>query len=427
MSMNAERLLLEAFLAHQEIIPLVEVNENWFTFKEYKEIAAALISSEGNFDSILEIESSVKSKNPLTAVTYEKLSTLRLNGTQVKSDDINHFHKIALSLKKEHFDEQIRRASEKYASIPSDENKEMLEYLFEQNDQFHKEEDDGSIKEALDEVLNGFFEEEPAGILSYPMVDKQLNGGFENNTLTIIGARPSVGKTAFSLNLIFEMLSKNEDIVVDFFSLEMSKKQVMRRFASMMSDINGYRLKNALKQCTEEEYDRFMTTYSYLSQANIRVYNDSQVDTIIKKIKKRHHEADGKPHIAFIDHISITNVNNERKNDRERVSEITRKLKNVTNDLNMPIVALSQLNRAVESRQDTKPTMSDLRDSGSAEQDASNIIFLSRPIIEDGYGNTMEDRNSLVATFAKVRDGETGDVEFNYFRDIQRILNKEVN
>ena len=109
------------------------------------------------------------------------------------------------------------------------------------------------------------------------------------------------------------------------------------------------------------------------------------------------------------------------------MSEITRKLKNVTNDLDMPIVALSQLNRAVENRQDTKPTMSDLRDSGSAEQDASNIIFLSRPIIEDGYGNTMEDRNSLVATFAKVRDGETGDVEFNYFRDIQRILNKEVN
>ena len=424
MSVNSERILLESLIANQELIPLVEFDENWFIVKEYKEIATALIDSEGNFESIFDIEHAIKRKNPLTVVSYDKLSILRVNGSQTEYDNLEKINSLVARIKKEHFDEQLRKTSETYGLMPSEENQERLEYLIEQQEQFKKEEDDGSIKEALDEVLNAFFEEEPPGVLSYPMIDKQLNGGFENNTLTIIGARPSVGKTAFSLNLIFEMLSKNEDIVIDFFSLEMSKKQVMRRFASMMADINGYRLKNALKQANEEEYDRFLSTYSYLLHSDIRVFNDSKVDTVIKKIKKRHHEANGKTHIAFIDHISIMEVSNDRKMDKDRISEITRKLKNTTNDLDMPIVALSQLSRAVENRPDPKPNLSDLRDSGSAEQDASNVIFLYRPLIEDGYGNTAEDRNSINASFAKVRDGETGELEFNYFRDIQRIISK---
>lgn len=423
MSISMERMVVEALIKLRKDASLVEVDPDWFAHPLHIEMVEYLTDESTPKDVLQDVERGILKKNPNTRWNYELIQDYYFT-TDNPIGNVDELQKKAWLVKQDYFDRKLQEAADKYAIDPSEENKDYLELMTELANEGTEDDLNGDISAALDAALENFFTERPPGIQSFSTIDAQLGGGWEGSTLNIIAARPSVGKTQFSVNLSLEMLTKNPDILVDVFSLEMSDEQMLRRFLSPLTGISGYKLKNAKQLCTEDDYDRFLTAYAFLKNSGLRIHNEANIDDIIRTIRKNHREAKG-DYVAIIDHITIATVSDGRKTDQQRITEITGKLKRLTNELNIPIIALSQLNREVEHRQDPTPRLSDLRDSGSAEQDANNILFLSRPV-EEGEDGTIYERSELLkVTIAKNRDGETGDLLFHYMKDEQRIFPAE--
>ncbi|MBS7390629.1 MAG: DnaB-like helicase C-terminal domain-containing protein, partial [Fibrobacter sp.] len=226
--------------------------------------------------------------------------------------------------------------------------------------------------------------------------------------LITIGARPGVGKTAYAINLAMEAMNRQPDLAVDFFTLEMSKIQMIKRFISRMCEINSMKFRNPKLTLKSDEKAKVTASGFQLLGSELRVHDSMfHIREIERQIRRRHYEVKGKPYIAFVDYLGLVEASDTRQPRHIQVGEITRTLKILTNELNIPIVLLSQLNRAVENRQDKKPNLSDLRESGSVEQDSNVVMFLH----EDG-----EDEGKTIVSVAKNREGFTGDIEYRFLK-----------
>lgn len=285
---------------------------------------------------------------------------------------------------------------------------------------------DGRIKDGLIEVF-GELENPVRGLAGMDTGFTELNrmtAGFKPQEFIIVAARPSVGKTAFCLNVANNAAGElSEGDVVAIFSLEMGKKELLKRMVSINGNIDGNRMKTG--ELNPEDWTKLTQAMGVLNNKNIRIFDDAGITTnfIWSKVKKLCDEFPGRRIMVIIDYLQLITGNPVHKGNRQaEIAEISRTLKTMARQLNVCVVALSQLSRGVEQRQDKRPMMSDLRESGQIEQDADVIAFLYR---EDYYDRETENKNTIEIIIGKQRNGPVGSVELAFIKEYGKFVNLE--
>ncbi|MBI5700609.1 replicative DNA helicase [Candidatus Saganbacteria bacterium] len=246
-----------------------------------------------------------------------------------------------------------------------------------------------------------------------------LTAGFQNSDLIIIAARPSVGKTAFALNMAQNMAIKFK-IPVAIFSLEMSKDQLAQRMLCSEAEIDAIKLKTATLPDTG--WKKLTRALSKLSEAQIYIDDSASITAMEIRAKCRRLKLEKGLGMVMIDYLQLMSGRGRIENRVQEISEISRSLKTLARELDLPVIALSQLSRAVEQRNDRIPRLSDLRESGEIEQTADLVMFIHR----DDYYNPQSERGNIAEIIiAKQRNGPVGTVELVFRKDIAKFCNKE--
>ncbi|PLR95735.1 replicative DNA helicase [Bacillus sp. T33-2] len=275
----------------------------------------------------------------------------------------------------------------------------------------------GDIKSCLVDLYND-CEKDSGEISGVPSGFKKLDrltGGFQESDLIVIGARPSMGKTAFALNIA---LNASEHDVSVIFSLEMSKNQLVKRAAGFRGNIDSTKMRNPRRFFADEDWRHLYSAMGEISHHNLHIFDRPGMDVnyIWSKVRKMKREyAEGTRFLVVIDYLQLIVGDPRHKQNRQaEISEISRSLKHMARELNVVVIALSQLSRGVESRQDKRPMLSDLRESGQIEQDSDVIAFLYR---DDYYDKEAESKNTIDIIVAKQRNGPVGTVELSFNKE----------
>ena len=243
-----------------------------------------------------------------------------------------------------------------------------------------------------------------------------LLGGFQKSDLIILAARPSVGKTSLALDML-RHAALVEKKKVGFFSLEMSKTQIVDRLLGMQSGVPFWEMRTG--KLTDEQFVKLADTMGELSEADIFI--DDKAGQHINEIrtKARRLALEQGLDIIFVDYLQLMHASNKESRTLE-VSEISQGLKNLAKELDIPVVAMSQLSRAIEQRQGRRPQLSDLRESGSIEQDADVVMFIDR---EETWNPDTEKKGMGELILSKHRNGPTGTVDLAFVKEIASFRN----
>ena len=252
-----------------------------------------------------------------------------------------------------------------------------------------------------------------------------LTQGFQKSDLIIIAGRPSMGKTALSLNIASNVI-KNSKLPVLFFSLEMSKEQIMYRLLAMETNINQMRLKNGkLYQSDWIKLNKMIKIISKFPLFIDDTFNLS-IQDIRSKIKTILFEQN-ELGLVVVDYIQLMqNPKLKMENRVQELSQITRSLKTIAREFNIPIIGLSQLSRSVENRVDKKPILSDLRESGSLEQDADLVLMLYKNALNTYSSPSLQNCKLIELIVAKQRNGPTGTVKLKFNEEQTKFYNNDV-
>lgn len=261
-------------------------------------------------------------------------------------------------------------------------------------------------------------------ITGIPTGFKQIDyktAGLQNSDFILVAARPSMGKTAFVLNIAQHVAVKNNTATA-IFSLEMSSVQLVNRLISMESKVDSKNIKTG--NMTPSEWASVSEGASRVGMSNIIIDDTPGISIGELRRKCRKYKRDNNLGLIIIDYIQLMSGGKKAESRQQEVSEISRALKGVARELNVPVIALSQLSRAVESRDNKRPMLSDLRESGAIEQDADVVMFIYR----DDYYNRDSSENKGVAEIiiAKQRNGPTGTVKLAWISDLTKFADLEV-
>ncbi len=281
---------------------------------------------------------------------------------------------------------------------------EVLTSSFERLDTLHKD------KNALRGVPTGYRE-----------LDNLL-AGLQNSDLIILAARPSMGKTSFALNIAQHVATK-EGIPVGIFSLEMSKEQLIDRLLSSEAGIDSWKLRTG--NLEDSDFEKINKAMGTLSESPIYIDDSAMANVMEMRTKARRLQSENDLGLIVIDYLQLMSGRNSGGDNRvQEISEISRGLKGLARELNVPVIALSQLSRSVEMRSPKIPQLSDLRESGSIEQDADVVMFIYR---EDYYEKESERKGMADLLIRKHRNGPTGEVELFFqpeqmlFRSVDKV------
>ncbi|CAN5449396.1 replicative DNA helicase [soil metagenome] len=248
----------------------------------------------------------------------------------------------------------------------------------------------------------------------------EMTSGLQRTDLIIVAGRPSMGKTALCLTLA-QNAALYSKAVVAVFSLEMSKEQLVTRMLASEAHINAHRFRTG--HLMSGEWERLANAIGTLSEARMFIDDTPGISVLEMRAKCRRLAAEQKQlDLIVIDYLQLMGGNSGRRNEnrQQEVSQISRELKGLAKELDVPVVALSQLSRAPEARNPPKPLMSDLRESGSIEQDADVVAFIYR---EDYYKETEENKGLAELIVSKQRNGPTGTVKLAFLKEFTRFEN----
>ena len=243
-------------------------------------------------------------------------------------------------------------------------------------------------------------------LTGYKKLDERL-GGLQKSDLIVIAGRPSMGKTAFSMNVALNIVLKQEK-KVGFFSLEMSAQQIALRMLSTLSTVSMQQIRTGDYESSSDNTKAVTSAITMMQECDFFVDETPSITPMDLRAKARRMKREHGVDLIIIDYLQLMGVTRSRNFDQNRVneiSEITRSLKALAKELDIPVIALSQLNRDVEKRNDRRPFLSDLRESGSIEQDADIVMFLYR---DEVYNKNAETKNTAEVNIAKHRNGEIG-------------------
>ncbi|MFS0821113.1 replicative DNA helicase [Bacillus sp. 1P02SD] len=248
----------------------------------------------------------------------------------------------------------------------------------------------------------------------------KMTAGFQRNDLIIVAARPSVGKTAFALNIAQNVATKTDENVA-IFSLEMGAEQLVMRMLCAEGNINAQNLRTG--SLTPEDWSKLTMAMGSLSNSGIYIDDTPGIRVNEIRSKCRRLKQESGLGMILIDYLQLIQGNGRSgENRQQEVSEISRSLKALARELKVPVIALSQLSRGVEQRQDKRPMMSDIRESGSIEQDADIVAFLYR---DDYYDKESENKNIIEIIIAKQRNGPVGTVSLAFVKEYNKFVNLE--
>ena len=253
----------------------------------------------------------------------------------------------------------------------------------------------------------------------FPDLD-YMTAGFQPSDLILLAARPSMGKTALALNIAQYVTTKLEASVV-FFSLEMSKEQLASRMLSMDSHIDSKNIRSG--QLQDEEWGNLIDSVGKIGNSRLIIDDTPAISSSALRSRARKYKLEYDVKLIVVDYLQLMSSGGRTDSRQQEVADISRALKAVARELNVPIVVLSQLNRSVEKRDNKRPMLSDLRESGAIEQDADLVMFLYR---DEYYNQDTEDKNIAEVIIAKQRNGPTGTVrllwlpQFTQFRSLER-------
>lgn len=250
----------------------------------------------------------------------------------------------------------------------------------------------------------------------------EMTGGLSGGDLIIIAGRPSMGKTAFALNIALNCCKNGG--VVDVFSLEMPEKQIVQRMLSNFADIQGSKWRNPYRMFSDDDFKKATKAIGIFEDLGIYIHDEpkqtvTDIRAAVRKTQRKHPEQN---HVVIIDYLQLITVLGRFERYDLAIGSITKELKQMARQFNVPVILLSQLSRAVEQRQDKRPMMSDLRDSGSIEQDADIIMMLYR---EDYYDRETQNKNIVEVNIAKHRNGPVGVIQLLFEREFSKFQNLE--
>ncbi|CAG0991693.1 hypothetical protein ANRL2_03245, partial [Anaerolineae bacterium] len=246
---------------------------------------------------------------------------------------------------------------------------------------------------------------QPLGVPTGLIDLDRLLGGLQKSDLDIVAARPGLGKTSLLLNLALSAAQRFQQRVL-IFSLEMSKDQIVERLVAQQSGIDSQRLRFGNLQA--EDWPIFVHTTNALSEVGLWIDDTPGITALQLRSKARCLYAEHGLDLIIVDYLQLMGTDGRVENRNQEIAQISRALKNLARELNVPVLVASQLSRAVEQRADKRPLLSDLRDSGAIEQDGDVIMFIYR---EGAYNETCENPNLTELIVAKHRKGPTGTVE----------------
>ncbi|MDE7354982.1 MAG: replicative DNA helicase [Acetatifactor sp.] len=243
--------------------------------------------------------------------------------------------------------------------------------------------------------------------------------GMQPSDLVLIAARPSMGKTAFALN-IAQYVAFRKDMTVAIFSLEMSKEQLVNRMFSLESNVDAQKLRTG--QLNDQEWERLIEGAGNIGKSKLIIDDTPGISISELRSKCRKYKLEHGLSMIMIDYLQLMSGSGRSDSRQQEISDISRSLKSVARELNVPVLALSQLSRAVEQRPDHRPILSDLRESGAIEQDADVVMFIYR---DDYYNKETDKKGVSEIIIAKQRNGPIGTVELAWLPEYTKFANLE--
>ncbi len=278
------------------------------------------------------------------------------------------------------------------------------------------------LKDVLTETFNRIekLHEKKSGVtgVSTGFIDfDRLTSGFQDSDLVIIAARPSMGKTTLALN-IAQHIAINEKLPVAFYSLEMSKEQLAQRLLCAQANIDSQKLRNGF--LGKDDWPKLVNAVGPLSEAELFI-DDTAAQTVMEiRAKARRLKAEKGLNAIFVDYLQLMRSQGKSENRQQELSDISRSLKALAKELKVPVIALSQLSRAVEKRTDRRPILSDLMESGGIEANADVVVFIYR---EDYYIKDAEKRNIAEIIIAKQRNGPVDSFDLYFMENFIKFGN----
>jgi replicative DNA helicase len=325
--------------------------------------------------------------------TLRRLIAAASQINEIAYDEEEQLDNLLDKAEKTLFDVSQKHLRQNFVSI-----KDVLADSFDRLDSLHKD----------NESLRGT----PTGFTG---VDNIL-AGLQKSDLIILAARPSMGKTSFALNIAQNVATK-QGVPVGVFSLEMSKEQLIDRMLASEAGIDSWKLRTGSLE--DKDFEKLNKAMGVLAEAPIYIDDSAMANVMEMRTKARRLQSEHDLGLIVIDYLQLMSGGSSSSDNRvQEISEISRGLKGLARELNVPVIALSQLSRSVEQRSPKIPQLSDLRESGSIEQDADVVMFIYR---EDYYEKETEKKNIADILIKKHRNGPTGDVEL-YFQPDQTLF-----
>ena len=243
--------------------------------------------------------------------------------------------------------------------------------------------------------------------------------GMQPSDLVLVAARPSMGKTAFVLNMA-QYMAFRKNVTVAIFSLEMSKEQLVNRMLSLESKVDSQHIRTG--KLEDAEWEMLIESANVIGNSNLIIDDTPSISIAELRSKCRKYKLEKNLGVIMIDYLQLMSGGGRSESRQQEISEISRSLKAIARELNVPVIALSQLSRAVEQRPDHRPMLSDLRESGAIEQDADVVMFIYR---DDYYNKDSEDAGVSEIIIGKQRNGPTGTVKLAWLSQYTKFANLE--
>lgn len=405
---DIESTIISSLLKKPELIEKLRVRPYMFYYDDFR-VFMEYVFEVGKVDHQEIFLETSKNKNFLNFDTIQKL---------YNSDFIGYgiFERYQQNLLEAY---QISQANEVINEFNQSPNLQSFEAMLTDLNQVSliSATDETSTKQIVDEFVEELYSDEPKKVIKtgFPLMDYKI-GGLEPTQLIVIAARPSVGKTGFALQMMLNIAKQGYK--TSLFSLETTGVAILERMLSAATGIELSRIKKK-SDLSADDLTKLTSAASEILKLEIDVNSQSNVST--QEVRKQAMKNKDKQQVIFIDYLQL--MQTDSKLDRRNgIEKISRDLKIIANETGAIIVLLSQLSRGVESRNDKRPMLSDMKEAGGIEADASLAMLLYR---DDYYNQDEEDelgKSIVECNIAKNKDGETGVIEFEYYKRTQRFM-----
>lgn len=432
-SLEAEKSVLGAmFLGRTAISKAIEIlKEESFYSEENKIIFKGILNLyEKNKTADLltlieELRNQGKLDNPITVDYLVELTTVTPTYANIENHSLIVFEKFLRR--------RVIEVSGGILNSAFDETKDIVTEIDVAESQMFKIAEMrfiksySSIKDKLFEtyeIIQKLRNREPDTLVGVPSgiveLDK-LTGGFQNSDLIIVAARPSMGKTAFALS-VARNVSVGHNLPVAFFSIEMASNQILMRLISQEARVDQQKLRTG--RINDQEDSRIIEALGKLRNSKLFIDDSSSLTVMELRAKCRRLKTEHGVRLIMVDYLQIMSAPKAESRERE-ISIISQSLKQIAKELDVPVIALAQLNRAIDSRNDKRPVLSDLRESGSIEQDADVIMFLNRPEVykKEKYEDGFPTEGTGEVIIGKQRNGPIDTVRVAFVKDFARFEN----